>query len=102
VVGNEVASVDQRVGTFDVRLYKNHQGGLKRGFRLPLNASLELIESLPSLGRGVLVTCSFREQSLRLVANSVREVPLPPKRREQARLVVTSRRDQPKMKTRVH
>ena len=57
----ELASVDQRAEPFDVRPYPNLKGGRKLGFRLPLNASLELIESLPSFGCGVPVTCSFRE-----------------------------------------
>lgn len=83
----ELATVDQGEGTIDVRLHPNLKGGLKRSFLLPLNASLELIESLPVPNRGVLVTGSFREQSLRLVANSAHEVPLPPKRLEPPRSV---------------
>ena len=79
----ELASVDRGEGTLNVRLHPNLKGGLKRSFQLPMNASLELIESLPGLGCAVLVMGSFREKSLRLVANSISEVPLPPKRHVQ-------------------
>ena len=76
----ELARVDRGDGLIHVRLHPNPKGALRRSFSLPLNASLEVIDTLPQIGRGVIIEGCFRAQSLHLVATSAQEVPLPPKR----------------------
>lgn len=76
----ELVRVDRGDGLIHVRLHPNPKGALRRSFSLPLNASLEVIDALPQLGRGVIIEGYFRAQSLRLVATSAQEVALPAKR----------------------
>ncbi len=76
----ELVRVDRGDGLIHVRLHPNPKGALRRSFSLPLNASLEVIDTLPQLGRGVIIEGCFRAQSLRLVATSAQEVALPVKR----------------------
>lgn len=76
----ELVRVDRGEGLIHVRLHPNPKGALRYPFSLPLNASLELIDSLPPLGHGVIIEGCLRVQSLRLVATSAHEIPLPPQR----------------------
>lgn len=76
----ELVRIDVGEGLIHVRLYPNPKVALRYPFSLPLNASLELIDSLPPLGHGVIIGGCLRLQSLRLIATSAHEVSLPPQR----------------------
>jgi len=56
------------------------QGSLQKPFRLPLVASLELLEGLPERGSGLEVWGELKARSGRLVVTKVQAVALPPKR----------------------
>ncbi len=73
-----LALVDRAEGMIVVRIYPNQGTRGGRVFQLPLVASLELIESLPELGRGVFVQGTLRPRSLRLVALRASPTRLPP------------------------
>ena len=77
----ELVKVDQENALLHLQVHPNEkQGGLHKPFRLPLVASLELLEGLPGLGSGLEVWGELKSRTLRLVATRVQAVALPPKR----------------------
>lgn len=77
----ELVKVDKENALLQVQLHPNEkQGSLRRPFRLPLVANLELLEGLPELGSGLEVWGELKPRTGRLVVTKAQTVTLPPKR----------------------
>lgn len=77
----ELVKVDKENALLQLQIHPNEkQGNLNKPFRLPLVASLELLEGLPELGSGLEVWGELKPRTGRLVVTRVQAVPLPPKR----------------------
>jgi hypothetical protein len=77
----ELVKIDKENALLQLQIHPNEgQGSLQKPFRLPLVASLELLEGLPELGSGLEVWGELKARTGRLVVTKVRGVPLPPKR----------------------
>ena len=77
----ELVKVDKENALLQLQIHPNEgQGSLKKPFRLPLVASLELLEGLPELGSGLEVWGELKPRTGRLVVTRVQAVALPPKR----------------------
>jgi hypothetical protein len=77
----ELVKVDKENALLQIQIHPNpDQGSLKKSFKLPLVANLELLESLPDLGSGLEVWADLKPKTGRMVVNRVQAVPLPPKR----------------------
>ncbi len=73
--------MDKENALLQIQIHPNpNQGGLKKAFKLPLVANLELLESLPELGSGLEVWGDLKPRTGRVVVNRVQAVSLPPKR----------------------
>ena len=77
----ELVKVDKENTLLQLRIHPNEgQGSLQKPFRLPLVASLELLEGLPELGSGLEVWGELKPRTGRVVVTKAQTVPLPPKR----------------------
>ena len=77
----ELVKVDKENALLQLQLHPNEkQGILRRPFRLPLVASLELLEGLPELGSGLEVWGELKPRTGRVVVSKVQAIPLPPRR----------------------
>ena len=77
----ELVKVDKDNALLQLQIYPNEgQGSLQKPFRLPLVASLELLEGLPELGSGLEVWGELKPRTGRVVVTKAQTVPLPPKR----------------------
>ncbi len=77
----ELVKVDKENALLQLQIHPNEKkGNLNKPFRLPLVASLELLEGLPELGSGLEVWGELKPRTGRLVVTRVQAVPLPPKR----------------------
>ena len=77
----ELVKIDKENALLQIQIHPNpNQGGLRRAFKLPLVANLELLESLPELGSGLEVWADLKLKTGRVVVNRVQAVSLPPKR----------------------
>jgi hypothetical protein len=77
----ELVKVDKENALLHIQIHPNEgQGSLQKPFRLPLVATLELLEGLPELGSGLEVWGELKPRTGRLVVTKARAVPLPPKR----------------------
>ncbi len=77
----ELIKVDKENALLQLQLHPNEkQGSLQKPFRLPLVASLELLEGLPELGSGLEVWGELKPRTGRLVVTKAQAVALPPKR----------------------
>ncbi|MDQ3399319.1 MAG: hypothetical protein M3511_16445 [Deinococcota bacterium] len=77
----ELVKVDKDNALLQLQIYPNEgQGSLQKPFRLPLVASLELLEGLPELHSGLEVWGELKPRTGRLVVTRAQAVPLPPKR----------------------
>ncbi len=77
----ELVKVDHENALLQIEIHLNpNQGGLKRSFKMPLVANLELLESLPELGSGLEVWADLKLRTGRVAVTRVQAVPLPPKR----------------------
>jgi hypothetical protein len=79
----ELVKVDRENALLQIQVFPNEgQGVLKKPFKLPLVASLEVLDSLPELGSGLEVWAELKQRTGRMVVTRVQAVPLPPKRVE--------------------
>jgi hypothetical protein len=77
----ELVKVDKENALLQLQIHPNEkQGSLSKPFKLPLVASLELLEGLPDLGSGLEVWGELKPRTGRLVVTRAQAVPLPPKR----------------------
>lgn len=77
----ELVRVDRDNALIQIQIHPNpDQGGLRKPFKLPLIASMELMERLPELGNGLEVWADLKPKTGRMVVREIRAVPLPPKR----------------------
>jgi hypothetical protein len=77
----ELVKVDKENALLQLQIHPNEgQGNLRKPFKLPLVASLELLEGLPELGSGLEVWGELKPRTGRLVVTRVQAVALPPKR----------------------
>jgi len=77
----ELVKVDKENALLQLQIHPNEkQGNLHKPFKLPLVASLELLEGLPELGSGLEVWGELKPRTGRLVVTKAQAVPLPPKR----------------------
>jgi hypothetical protein len=77
----ELVKVDKENALLQLQIHPNEkQGSLSKPFKLPLVASLELLEGLPELGSGLEVWGELKPRTGRLVVTRAQAVPLPPKR----------------------
>lgn len=77
----ELVKVDKENALLQLHIHPNEkQGSLHKPFKLPLVATLELLEGLPELGSGLEVWGELKPRTGRLVVTKVQAVPLPPKR----------------------
>ena len=77
----ELVKVDKENALLHLQIHPNEgQGSLQKPFRLPLVATLELLEGLPELGSGLEVWGELKVRTGRLVVTKAQVVPLPPKR----------------------
>lgn len=77
----ELVKVDKENALLQLQLHPNEKhGSLRRPFKLPLVANLELLEGLPDLGSGLEVWGELKPRTGRVVVTKVQAVPLPPKR----------------------
>jgi hypothetical protein len=77
----ELVKVDKDNALLQLQIHPNEkQGSLSKPFKLPLVASLELLEGLPALGSGLEVWGELKPRTGRLVVTKVQTVLLPPKR----------------------
>jgi hypothetical protein len=79
----ELVKIDRENALLQIQVFPNEsQGVLKKPFKLPLVASLEVLDSLPELGSGLEVWAELKQRTGRVVVTRVNPVPLPPKRVE--------------------
>jgi hypothetical protein len=77
----ELVKVDKENALLQLQIHPNEkQGNLHKPFRLPLVASLELLEGLPELSSGLEVWGELKLRTGRLVVTRAQAVLLPPKR----------------------
>jgi hypothetical protein len=77
----ELVKVDRENALLQIQIFPNEgQGSLKKPFKLPLVASLEILDSLPEVGTGLEVWADLKQRTGRMVITRVQAVPLPPKR----------------------
>ncbi len=77
----ELVKVDKENALLHLQIHPNEkQGNLHKSFRLPLVASLELLEGLPELGSGVEVWGELKPRTGPLKVIRAQAVSLPPKR----------------------
>ncbi len=77
----ELVKIDKENALLQLQIHPNEgQGSLQKPFRLPLVASLELLEGLPERGSGLEVWGELKPRTGRLVVTKVQAVALPPKR----------------------
>lgn len=77
----ELVKVDKENALLQLQIHPNEkQGNLHKPFKLPLVASLELLEGLPELGSGLEVWGELKPRSGRLVVTRAQAVLLPSKR----------------------
>lgn len=77
----ELVKIDRENGLLQIQIHQNEkQGNLRKSFKIPLVASLEILESLPELGSGLEVWAELKPRTGRVVITKVQAVPLPPKR----------------------
>ncbi len=77
----ELVKVDKDNALLQLQIHPNEkQGSLNKSFKLPLVASLELLEGLPELGSGLEVWGELKPRTGRVVVTRAEVVPLPPKR----------------------
>jgi hypothetical protein len=77
----ELVKVDKENALLQIQIHPNEkQGSLNKPFRLPLVATLELLEGLPELGSGLEVWGELKPRTGRLVVTTAQPVLLPPKR----------------------
>jgi hypothetical protein len=77
----ELVKVDKENALLQLQIHPNEkQGSLSKPFKLPLVASLELLEGLPELGSGLEVWGKLKPRTGRLVVTQAQTVLLPPKR----------------------
>ena len=79
----ELVKIDRENALLQIQIFPNEgQGALKKPFKMPLVASLEILDSLPEIGSGLEVWADLKQRTGRVVVNRVQAVPLPPKRVE--------------------
>jgi len=77
----ELVKVDKENALLHLQIHPNEkQGSLNKPFRLPLVATLELLEGLPEVGSGLEVWGELKARTGRVVVTKAQAVPLPPKR----------------------
>lgn len=77
----ELVKIDRENGLLQIQIHQNEkQGNLRKPFKIPLVASLEVLESLPELGSGLEVWAELKPRTGRVVITRVQTVLLPPKR----------------------
>jgi hypothetical protein len=77
----ELVKIDKENALLQLQIHPNEkQGSLNKPFRLPLVATLELLEGLPELGSGMEVWGELKPRTGRLVVTQSHAVSLPPKR----------------------
>jgi len=77
----ELVKVDKENALLQLQIHPNEkQGSLSKPFKLPLVASLELLEGLPEPGSGLEVWAELKPRTERLVVTRAQVVSLPPKR----------------------
>ena len=77
----ELVKVDKDNALLHLQIHPNEkQGSLNKSFKLPLIASLELLEELPDLGSGLEVWGELKPRTGRVVVTRAEAVALPPKR----------------------
>lgn len=77
----ELVKIDRENGLLQIQIHQNEkQGNLRKPFKIPLVASLEVLESLPGLGSGLEVWADLKPRTGRVVITKLQAVPLPPKR----------------------
>ena len=77
----ELVKVDRENALLQIQIFPNEgQGSSKKPFKMPLVASLEILDTLPDIGSGLEVWANLKPETGRVVVNLVRPVPLPPKR----------------------
>jgi hypothetical protein len=77
----ELVKVDKENALLQLQIHPNEkQGNLHKPFKLPLVASLELLEGLPELGSGLEVWGELKPRTGRLVVTRAQAVTLPPRR----------------------
>ncbi len=80
----ELVKVDRDNAIIQLQIHPNpKQGSLHKPFKLPLVASMELMDSLPELGSGLEIRADLKPKTGRVVVREVRAVPLPPKREQE-------------------
>lgn len=77
----ELVKIDREEALIQVQIHPNpKQGSLRKPFKLPLVASMELMDALSELGSGLEVWADLKPKTGRVVVRTVNVVPLPPKR----------------------
>lgn len=77
----ELVKVDRENALLQIQIFPNEgQGSLKKPFKMPLVASLEVLDDLPTVGSGLEVWAELKQRTGRVVITRVQAVPLPPKR----------------------
>lgn len=77
----ELVKVDKENALVQLQIHPNKgQGSLHKPFKLPLVATLELLEGLPELGSGLEMWGELKPRTGRLVVTHAQAVQLPPKR----------------------
>lgn len=76
----ELVKVDRENALLQIEIFPNpNQGSLRKSFKLPLVASLEVLDTLPELGSGLEVWADLKSRTGRVVVTKVQAHPLPPK-----------------------
>ncbi len=77
----ELVKVDRENALLQIQIFPNEgQGALKKPFKMPLVASLEVLDSLPELGSGLEVWAELKPRTGRMVITRGEAVPLSPTR----------------------
>ncbi len=86
--------VDREEAIIQLQIHPNpKQGSLHKSFKLPLVASMELMDSLPELGSGLEIRADLKPKTGWIVVREVRAVPLPPKREQEIQIDKKQSRD---------
>ncbi len=76
----ELVKIDRDNALIQIEIHPNpKQGALRKSFKLPLVASLDVLDALPDLGSGLEVWADLKQKTGRVVISKVQEVVLPPK-----------------------
>lgn len=78
----EVMNIDRDEAKLVIRIHPNPEGRLAKAFLLTFQTNLELLDKAPAKGEGVEVKGMLKTPSKRLVATTLRAVPLPPIRKD--------------------